>query len=132
MAEYGVRTEISLTNIEENWNTAVSHWPEVRDSINIYFGVAVDPESMQYIMASSARDVNYSESINAMEDFDMGSDGFYDWLDAYYGNRTITPGLIPMENNDHDEMEPSDMERQLLEHYSSTGRGIPIQIRERG
>ena len=103
-------------------------------NINAYFEVNVGRESMLYVMASVSTQVNYGETINWMENHDMGEIGFYNWLDDCYPDRTITPELIPMENRDNDgeSNHNMEMERQLLEHYSSTGRGIPIQIPNQG
>jgi len=69
-----------------------------------------------------------------MDGYDMGIDGFEGWLDNYFPERTIEVGILEDNETSDGESNASDdrhdMERQLLEHYSSTGRGIPIQIRE--
>ena len=129
-------TNHSLNTMNQQWNTAESHWNSMRDGIQAYFGINVCRDAMLYVMASACREVNYSTTIEYMADYDMGLEGFHNWLDNCYPDRTMTPEIVEMiddggELADQDGEARLDMERQLLEHYSSTGRGIPIQIRER-
>jgi len=128
-------TEHSLNTMEAQWSTAERHWIDMRDHIQSYFGISVVKDSMLYVMASACREVDFSSAMSNMEGYDMGIDGFEGWLDNYFPERTIDVEIL--ENNETSDSESNasddrhDMERQLLEHYSSTGRGIPIQIRER-
>lgn len=130
-------TEHSLNTMEASWATAERHWIDMRDHIQSYFGIRVVKDSMLYVMASACREVDFSDAMSNMEGYDMGVDGFKGWLDNYFPERTIDVGILEdNETNDHDGESAAledrlTMEHQLLEHYSSTGRGIPIQIRER-
>ena len=126
-------TDNSLSCMDQNWGTAESHWDSMRDAIQSYFGINVYKDTMLYVMASASREVNFADTIEYMGDYDMGIEGFHEWLDNCYTGRTMTPEIAALEEVDV-RSNPSctaSMERELLEHYSSTGRGIPIQIRER-
>jgi hypothetical protein len=84
-----------------------------------------------YIMASLAREVSYGDTMEYMDDYDNGEIGFYDWLDQHYPNRTINPEIIPMEVASSEPVrDTNELERMLLEAYSASGRGIPIQVHQ--
>ena len=130
-------TEHSLNTMEASWSTAERHWIDMRDHIQSYFGINVVKDTMLYVMASACREVDFGNAMSNMEGYDMGIDGFEGWLDNYFPERTIDVEILEgNEASDHDGESATledrlTMENQLLEHYSSTGRGIPIQIRER-
>ena len=119
----------ALNQMDRNWGTAEAHIDDMMNDIQSYFSINVSRNSMMYIMASLAREVNYSETREYMDDYDNGEIGFYDWLDQHYGNRTIDPEIIPMEVASSEPVrDTSELERMLLESYSASGRGIPISL----
>lgn len=122
-------TRQSLTHVSLHWETAESYFSDMLSNIKAYFGVNIEREAMIYNMASMCQDVNFQETWDCMPDFSMDEKGFYEWLNAWF-RPTILPQIIPMNNDGAslDEQFGSDLEQRLLEEYSSTGRGIPIQI----
>jgi hypothetical protein len=129
-AIYSSRMDRALVQMNDNWSAAEDHINRMVRNIHTYFAINVDSESMLYIMASLVREISFAETIDHMEDYEMGADGFYSWLDSYYHDRTITPQIIPMETETSEHNTTSELERELLESYSASGRGIPIQVTE--
>ena len=139
-SDYQYFSESSLNHIDAAWDTAENHWDRMHANLLLHFNLNVDKEAMLYIMASSCREVSYDHTMDDMANYDMTEDGFYGWLDHHYSNRTITPEVLvysypsdTLEDLPNEvQVERDQMERRLLEHYSATGRGIPIQPTERG
>jgi len=129
--EHADMLDRALNQMDRNWGTAEAHVDDMISSIRSYFNVNVAPDSIMYIMASLAREVSYGDTMEYMDDYDNGEIGFYDWLDQHYPNRTINPEIIPMEVASSEPVrDTNELERMLLEAYSASGRGIPIQVHQ--
>jgi len=132
---YNEALSSTMTSLEESWTTAVSYYDRMYAGILLHFNIEIDRDNMIYLMASSCSTENFQQTIDDMHAYDDTVEGYHAWLDHNYPNRTITPeGTIhvaPSESGTRTETQLEIMERNLLEHYTSSGRGIPIQIRER-
>lgn len=127
---------VAINDMNSHWTTADRYISRLHANIILQFRINVNRESMHYIMATACSEVDYLATIEDMGGYTTNEEGFKLWLNDHYVNRTIEPEIYPLSEegyvNEPGVITHEGLEAELLEHYSATGRGIPIQITERG
>jgi len=133
--------ELSLDarhHMNSHWDTALRYYDRMYAHILLNFNLDIDKDDLLYLMSSSCSVLDFETTWIRTSEYDNNIEGYYDWLEDCFPDRTINPvasvHIAPSEvasiTEDSFEFERDQLERSLLEHYTTTGRGIPIQTRE--
>ena len=124
----------ALESRARNAETADRYWMSFYSGVLDHFGICLDQYTFLDCISSFCQDRDYDTCISDIYEYNEDEDGYYAWLSDCFEGRLTEPILLPVESRVYEEtgIHSENLEAQLLEHYSATGRGIPIQTTERG